>query len=155
MSNLIIRSARVLRNVFPSRDGAVTMILAIALSMLMGILGLTFDIGWWYLTQRNFQGAADAAAVSVAVAYAAGNTSTSNLLADAQAIAAQHGVPNITHNVSVTYPYTDGTTACPTNGSSDCLEVLISESQPPWFARLVGFGNATIGAKSVPALANT
>jgi Flp pilus assembly protein TadG len=62
--------------------GAVAVLTAIVLPVLLGFVSLGTEVGHWYLAQREMQGAADAAAISAAAEYisqnVAGNpTSTS------------------------------------------------------------------------------
>ena len=135
-----------LRRLLLDQSAAIAATAAIALPAVIGAAGFGVDVGYWYVTKRNFQGAADAAALSAAVAYASGNAI--GYVTEAQAVAAQHGVPNVASTVVVTYPYSDGTTACP-NTNSDCLEVVITQTQSAIFASLVGQVNVTIAARSV------
>ncbi len=136
------------RHLLSNRCGAVAAMAALILPALIGAAGFGFDVGYWYWTKRNFQGAADAAAISAAVAYAAGNVG--GYVTEARAAAAQHGATNGQNGVTVnvTFPYTDGTTACPA-GNDDCLQVKVTQSQSAIFARAVGIGNPTITAQSV------
>jgi len=60
--------------------GAVGIVTAIVLPILLGFGSLGIEVGHWYLAERQMQGAADAAAMSAAAQYIqdqiAGNTST-------------------------------------------------------------------------------
>jgi Flp pilus assembly protein TadG len=134
-----------LRRLLLDRRAAIAATAAIALPVVIGTAGFGVDVGYWYVTKRNFQGAADAAAYSAAVAYWVGET-TAQATTEAQAVAAQHGVPNVAYNVTVNPNYTDA--VC----TSDCLEVVIQQTQPAMFASLVGLGNVTIAARSVAQL---
>jgi hypothetical protein len=135
-----------LRRVLLDQRAAIAAMAAITLPAVIGAAGFGFDAAYWFMTKRNFQGAADAAAVSAAVAYASGNTG--GYVTEARAVAAQHGIPNVASTVAVTYPYSDGTTACPA-ANNYCLEVVITQTQPAMFASLVGQGSVTIAARSV------
>src|SRR5579863_5617346 len=48
------------------RGGSVSLIAALAMTVLCGILGLAIDVGLWYRTTRAMQNAADAAAIAAA-----------------------------------------------------------------------------------------
>jgi Flp pilus assembly protein TadG len=126
---------------------------AIILPAVLGTAGFGFDVGYWYLTKRNFQGAADAAAISAAIAYASGNVA--GYVTEAKAAAAQHGATHGQNgiDVAVTFPYADGTAACPA-GNNDCLLVNITQAQSPMLARLVGQGNLTVGSQSVAQISH-
>ena len=53
------------------RRGAVAVAVAILLPVLIGFAGLGVEVGWWFWIQRQNQSAADAAAISAALEYAA------------------------------------------------------------------------------------
>src|SRR3954470_2947295 len=51
------------------RKGAIAVVTAVALPLLLGFTALGVEVGHWYLVQRQMQGAADAAAISAAAEY--------------------------------------------------------------------------------------
>jgi Flp pilus assembly protein TadG len=53
------------------RRGVVGVALAVLLPVLIGFAGLGVEVGWWFAIQRQNQSAADAAAISAALEYAA------------------------------------------------------------------------------------
>ena len=53
------------------RRGAVAVAVAVLLPVLIGFAGLGVEVGWWFWIQRQNQSAADAAAISAALEYAA------------------------------------------------------------------------------------
>jgi Flp pilus assembly protein TadG len=53
------------------RRGAVALAVAVLLPVLIGFAGLGIEVGWWFWIQRQNQSAADAAAISAALEYAA------------------------------------------------------------------------------------
>jgi len=57
--------------IFSCRSGAVAVITALTLPLLLGFAGIGVEVGHWYLGQRQMQGAADAAAISAAAQYIA------------------------------------------------------------------------------------
>src|SRR6516164_1552328 len=85
--------------------GVVAVIMAFTLPVLIGFVGLGFDVGFWYFSKQNMQGAADAAAASAAAALSAGNNA--GYITEAKAVAAQRGLVDGQNNVSVgvTFPY--------------------------------------------------
>ncbi|MBV9202660.1 MAG: hypothetical protein JOY83_23595 [Alphaproteobacteria bacterium] len=139
-----------LRRFAVDQRGVVAVIMAFTLPVLIGFVGLGFDVGFWYFSRQNMQGAADAAAVSAAAALSAGDNA--GYVTEAKAVAAQHGVVDGQNNVSVgvTFPYADVpyTTVCPT-GNDYCLEVLITQTQAAMLSSVLGQGNVTIKARSV------
>src|SRR4051794_22008069 len=67
-SQITCLAARLLRD----RRGATAVMLAIALTGILGFAGLGTEVAAWYFTQRAMQGAADFAATSTAAQLAAG-----------------------------------------------------------------------------------
>lgn len=79
---------------FASADsGAINIMFALALPILIGVAGLAFDVGIWLTKQNLMQGAADSSALSSAVA---GGTSV-----EAQAVASTYGFVNGTPSTIV------------------------------------------------------
>jgi Flp pilus assembly protein TadG len=52
-----------------SSSGAVAVVTALVLPLLIGFSSLGIEVGHWYLLQRQMQGAADAAAISASAQY--------------------------------------------------------------------------------------
>jgi Flp pilus assembly protein TadG len=134
------------------RRAAVAAMAAVAFPVVIGTAGFGVDVGYWYMTQRNFQGAADAAAYSAAIDYESGDTS--GYQTAAHAAAAKHGVVNGQNGVTVKVyqPLSsdpNASTSDPYYNNPDTVEVVITQTQPAMFASLVGQGNVTIAARSV------
>ena len=53
------------RNSWRDDRGVVAVFTVLMLPILIGALALAVDIGFWYVTKRNVQNAADAAAIAV------------------------------------------------------------------------------------------
>jgi Flp pilus assembly protein TadG len=66
--------ARRLTDVLRDRSGVIAIQTAVVATALVGITGLSVDVGSWYFTRRSMQTAADAAAVAGALELAAGHT---------------------------------------------------------------------------------
>jgi Flp pilus assembly protein TadG len=141
-----------LRRLLLDRRAAVAAMAAIAFPVVIGTAGFGVDVGYWYVTQRNFQGAADAAAYSAAIDYESGDTSGYQIAA--KAVAAQRGVVNGQNGVTVKVyqPLSsdpNASTSDPYYNNPNTVEVVITKTQPAMFASLVGQGNVTIAARSV------
>jgi Putative Flp pilus-assembly TadE/G-like len=101
--------------------GAVAVVTAITLPVLLGFASLGTEVGHWYLTQRVMQGAADASALSAA----------------AQWIADQ-GQGNTYQQVGVDYASINGGFTIPTSNvclyqsSGDCSSILALDSRTIW-----------------------
>src|ERR1700694_31375 len=96
--------------------GAVSVVMGVALIPFVGALGIGFEVSNWYMTARNMQNAADAAAIAAAT-----NAGT-NYDVEAKAVAANYGFINGTNNISVT---ASNTAVCP-GGGNNCYSVTIS-----------------------------
>ena len=103
--------------------GAVAIIAGLALTVLIGIVGLAVDVGMWYRTNRALQNAADAAAI------AAPQNGTGSYQSEAKAVAAQYGFVDGTSGITVTALNNQ---TCP-SGSTDCYKVTIAQASAPLF----------------------
>lgn len=137
-----IARSRLLRlGAFPRHEaGTVAVLAAILFPIMIGGMGLGAETGYWYLTQRKLQHAADVSAYAGAVRRRAGDN-TAQVTAAADHIAAASGVAKIVVN----NPPTSGVRA----GDIDSVEVLISETQPLLFSSLFMAGPVTIKARAV------
>src|SRR3954447_4520049 len=77
------------------RKGAIAVVTAVALPLLLGFTSLGVEVGHWYLAERQMQGAADAAAISAATQYiqdqVAGNTGSTTYQSTGQHYASLNG----------------------------------------------------------------
>src|SRR5260370_12473042 len=71
------RPLRFIRSVLGDPTGSTAVIIALALSAIVGFAGLGTETTSWYLTKRSMQGAADTAAATAAAALAASSPATS------------------------------------------------------------------------------
>ncbi len=105
-------------------SGAAVIIAAVIFPVLIGAMGLGTEAGYWYLTQRKLQHAADVAAHAAAVRKRAGDTK-SGMLAAATHVARESGLP-ATGAIAVNSPPTSGALA----GNGNGVEVVLTETQP-------------------------
>src|ERR1700716_3591313 len=108
--------ARLFAGVLRDRNGAVAVLLAIALSAIVGFAGLGSEVAGWYYTKRAMQGAADSApptaAAALAAATSAGSSVTSTQLTNAgRSVAATFNFPNGTASTTVAVNNPPATTA--------------------------------------------
>ena len=73
--------------------GAVAVLTALALPVLLGSAALACEAGWWLVETRSLQNAADAAAVAASFAGTAFD-------GEARAVAAAHGFGNVAVNAA-------------------------------------------------------
>lgn len=124
--------------------------LAVFITVLLGMCVLAIDVGSWYQQKRSVQSAADAAALAGASQLV---VSTSAATTQAQTQYAKNGLNSDT----VTYTVTTDLVA------NDSVTVTASRSVSNWFGRVFGVNSTTITATSratiesytaVPANAN-
>src|SRR6516165_5979169 len=82
------------------RRGNIAVMMAFLLPVLVGFLGLGFEVTDWYLQTRYMQNAADSAAIAAATA-AVRNSTPSSYVAEAKAVTAQYGFVDGANNVTV------------------------------------------------------
>src|SRR6267154_1669834 len=99
--SLLNRPLPVVARLFRDRRGAAAVLLAIALSGIVGFAGLGSEVASWYYTTRSMQGAADSAAATAAAALAS-TTSTGSTITLAQ-------LSNAARSVTSTFNFRDGT----------------------------------------------
>ena len=77
--SILNRPLQVVAKLFRDRRGAAAVLLAVALSGIVGFAGLGSEVASWYYTTRSMQGAVDSAASTAAAALASATSSGSNL----------------------------------------------------------------------------
>src|SRR5438309_11299648 len=101
-----------LRRFLSASRGTVAVLTGITLPILFGFTSLGVEVGNWYLVQREMQGASDAAAISAAASFSAGESTyqtvgytfaSTNGFCDLTKIAAAKCAPNSSNkDVTVT-----------------------------------------------------
>src|SRR5579859_4413196 len=134
-------------------NGAIAVMTALLMTVMLGMAGLGIEISYWYTVKRSMQAAADAAVIEAAAQYIAGNTT--NFANNAKAVAGLNGWVDGTGGVSVTVNtppiYGDFTSSNPDTH----FEVVISRPQSVFMAWAVGFvSSPTITAHSVVSLSS-
>lgn len=129
-----VRLAGMLRRRRRDERGAIAVIVAILLPVIVGVAGLSIDVGSWYETQAQLQNAADAAALAAA-AYLPNSPSSATTAAQTQVTDNVSGA-----TVSVVIPY---------NGRSNEVQVTVSKVGTVTFAGILGITGPTITASAV------
>jgi hypothetical protein len=127
-------------------EGQVLPFTALCLVLLMGCMALSADVGVMFYDRRNAQTAADAAAVAGALDYQY-NQSISSAQAAAWAASQKDGFTNGANGTTVTVnpPPLSG----PEQGVPGYVEVIISQVEPTFFARVLGKNSVTVQARAV------
>ena len=136
-------AASLLRRLAHDRDGAVAIMLALSLPLLVGMMSLGVETGLWYAEKRDLQNAADAAALSGAFELAAGRTTTVKAAATSDAtrngFSAAEGIP-----ATVNAPPTSGKYV----GDTSAVEVILSRDQTLLLSTLF-LGSTRVTARAV------
>jgi len=141
--------------------GATAVIIALALSIIVGFAGLGTEAASWYLIKRSMQGAADTAAATAAAGLAADRSATSSQMTSAaKSIAATYGFVDGTASTTIAVNNPPATTTGLAGCSSpfaafNCyVEVIVTQPQTPLLSAVFMSSGPTIQARAV-ALANT
>ncbi len=121
------------------RRGTVAIMFAFLTPVLMGSLALGFETSNWYVTKRNQQNAADAAAI------AAATNAGANYADEAKAVTANYGFVDGANNVTVT---ASNSATCPTGGNT-CYSVTITKIVPLYLSQMVGYSGNVNGSHEV------
>jgi Flp pilus assembly protein TadG len=160
LTSVRTRAKPLLVRVLRDRSGAAAVILALAVSAIVGFAGLGTEVAAWYYTKRAMQGAADAAASSAAATLASNTSATSTQMQDVgKSVAATMHFTDGTANTTVSINNPPATTTSLNTCSSpfsafNCyVEVVINQPQTPLLSALFLSNGPTITARAV-ALAN-
>jgi Flp pilus assembly protein TadG len=117
-------------------SGAIAILTGLALTLLVGLVGLALDVGMWYRTNRALQNAADAAVI------AAATNGSATYDSEAKAVAAQYGFVDGAGGITVTAVNNQ---ACPGGATTDCISVTVAQSAPPrFFSPVLGTFNPSL-----------
>lgn len=125
------------------RRGSTSILFALSMPMLIGGLGVGFEVSNWYLMQRGMQNAADAAVL------AAASNAGANYAIEGRAASAQNGFANGVGDVGVTILRN---VACP-GGGTTCYKATITKSVPLYLSPVVGYAGNGAGKKDLVATA--
>ena len=137
-------SIRHVRSFKANTSGSVAAIVAVASPVFIGAMGLGGEAGYWYLTQRKVQNAADVAAHATAVRMNDGA-----LLADLQSLAeyvvGEAEVSLTSASVQLNQPPTEG--AFIEDGAA--VEIVVTQTVPRMFSAIYASDPITISARAV------
>ncbi len=132
------------------RIGSTSVIAAIMFPVVIGGIGLGVETGYWYMTQRELQHAADVAVHAAAVRKRSGDT-TDGMRTAALYIANQTGFSGSSGNFIVNSPVATG----PNAGDPDTVEVMLSQIEPRLFSAIFSNEPIDIGARAVAKINET
>jgi Flp pilus assembly protein TadG len=156
----------VFRRLLRCENGSVAVMVALSLVVIFGMMGLAIDVGQLRLAKQNLQTAADAAALAGALEL---NTCGSTPDCAALETAAKDALTEngFTGSTAQTSCIPTGTglvisvnngpcalgAADPHNGSTSYVEVVVSQTQPTYFAGVLGISSVNIKTRAEAAQA--
>jgi Putative Flp pilus-assembly TadE/G-like len=132
ISDTVRAGSRRLRSSAQGDRGAVLVIVAISLVVLLGMTALAIDLSSFYKAQRQAQTAADAGALAGAQDLVRSATSASG---DATTLARQN--------------YPGATVTADATSTVNQITVSVKGTTPTFFGKILGLGNETVGARAV------
>jgi Flp pilus assembly protein TadG len=118
--------------------GVIAVLTALALTIVIGVVGLAVDVAMWYRNNRAMQNAADAAVIAAAL------NGTGAYSSEAKAVAARYGFVDGANGITVT---ASNDQTCP-DGTTGCYRVMVAQASPPrYFSPVLGnFSPSLAGA---------
>jgi len=134
--------------IWQNEGGAVAIIAGLALTVLIGIVGLAVDVGMWHHTGRALQNAADAAVI------AASQNGTGSYQSEAKAVAAQYGFVDGANSITVTALNNQ---TCPSpSTATDCYKVTVAQASAPlFFSSVLGLAAPAISSVAMASTKET
>lgn len=158
-----------------SRQGSAAFATAIALVPLIGVVALGAEAGSWYVTHKDAQNAADAAAYSgalrLACTIAGASCDTQSVDYRGKEFAAQNGFCNSSPKDSTPYPdtqcpsslptrvsravqidigtYNAGTFTTPPTGNGNAVRARVTQQQPAYLSAVLGLTTVNIPAQAI------
>jgi Flp pilus assembly protein TadG len=131
-------------------SGATAIILGAAFPIFVLGMGIGAETGYQYMTQRKLQHAADLAAHAGAARLRAGDT-IAEITAAATHVATEGGYRAPTGTITVNTPPQSGVA----QGNPQSVEVILRQTQPRYFSRLISNDPVLIGARAVARVTDT
>src|ERR1700730_6356428 len=129
--------------------GQALVVVALMLVVLVSVMGLAIDMGYFRYMKRQLQTAADAGAVAGALEInsCGGSPGCGNLVDAAQKASAENGFTDGTTGVTVTVNNPPTTAGDPHSGDGKYVEVIVSQPEPTHFSNIFGVASTTLTAR--------
>jgi hypothetical protein len=138
-------SLKPLSRFWSSTSGSVIILYALMLPILVGFTGLGVEVGYWYVSKRGLQTAADAGAIAATHERSAGNDE-STIHDGALVEAVRNGFKDLTGNlITVNNPPLAGDYA----GNMSAVEVILDQLHQKLFSRVLYDGDVNIETRAV------
>jgi Flp pilus assembly protein TadG len=129
------------------KSGAAAVVVAIVFPIMVGGLGLGAETGYWYVTQRKLQHAADVSAHAGGARLRAGD-SNAQISAAALNVATNSGLLSSVGTIVVNTPPASGIKA----GDSSSVEVILTEVHPRLFSAVFSSQAVTMQGRAVASV---
>jgi hypothetical protein len=128
---------------------AVVLVAAVLLLILLPIMGLGIDFGYFRYQEVQLQTAADAAAIAAAGELSYGVTCSCNAVqAAGQNASAANGFASGAGGATVTVNNPPQSSQDPNSGNANYVEVVITQNEPTFFARILGINSVALAARA-------
>lgn len=124
-------------------SGAMLIVVALMMTMLMGLLGVGVEVGSWYMARRSLQTAADAAAIAGALEEARG--SADRVTSAATKEATRNGAEAAKDVILINAPPTSGAY----KGDTQAVEAIITRPEGRLFSAVLASDTVSISARAV------
>jgi Flp pilus assembly protein TadG len=137
------------KNFYKPRDfrkderGAVAVIVALLLPVLIGMVGVAVEVGYWFSEKRELQTAADAGAIGGAFELLNGNSAS--ISSSASSEATRNGYDSGNGTITVNTPPTSGSYS----GDATAVEVIVTKQISLLLSAVMLGDNITVTARSV------
>jgi Flp pilus assembly protein TadG len=128
--------------------GVVLVLVAIMMTVFLGMAALAIDVGYFYQQQRQAQSAADAAALAGAQDLPG---SATNATSEAKTYVASN-MPGVPQVYTCTTPATPGVCiTTPYSSNSKQIQVTVTQNVPTLFGQIFGINSTNVSATAVAA----
>jgi uncharacterized membrane protein len=130
--------------------GQALVLAAVALLLvLLPIMGLGIDFGYFRSQQVQLQTAADAAAIAAAGELSYSVTCSCNAVqAAGQNASAANGFTNDANGATVTVNNPPQSSQDPNSGNPNYVEVIVTQNEPTFFAKVLGINSVALAARA-------
>ena len=122
----------------------VTVMTALAMAVLLGLVAFATDIGLFLIAKRQMQTAADSAAMAGAAEINYGDVTSA-----ARADSAQNGYSNGSNGITVAVNDPPSSGSHKGGSNAGYVEVIVSQSQPTIFMKMLSRGAMVVAARAV------
>jgi len=136
---------RQLRVFSSDRRGAIVVMFALLLPIMVAFVGLGLEVGLWFQSKRDLQTAADAAAIAGAYEAQSSSATASSILAAATADATRNGYVAATDNITTANPPVTGAYTA----DDGAVEASLSRNVSMLFASAYLGNSISIAARAV------